>query len=467
MSVLANEVNYTRPAELAPQTRCLSLTAIPQQGSGAFSSGQITFPLVQYGYIVPDSLVVSAIISYTADGGLGITGILGSCPASAWVHRLDTQINSQTIETINNYNTLYNMIVNAKMDVASKHGLSKPFGLTFSTSETNATYSPNFTNGDAHVQATGAGVKTVKGSFPLGCIYSSASKFLPLSMGDHRITLTIDDLNNFTFSSDTTGNGAVRTALSISQIQLSYDVIVFDEQTDALIMSQADGAGDIYLKSQSFAVSSSPLANGFVGQTEIPYAQSLTSIKSLHTLFTPLTGNRGFASYDATSQNGSIQYTVAGRPYPETAIDTLNRPQYATLEFLASIYGTKDPILACRTSMSNATWKVADANVATDSKVVSVPKAYFGANVEKLSSNSYLLSGISSMNSNLTLRVVNNTALAVALNAVFIVCYDAVIKYNPMMKQVGNWINMNLRTVHSKSIKLRLLLDYQDKVNRV
>jgi hypothetical protein len=433
MSVLPTEVNFARPAELPTATRCLSLTSVPQQGSGSFSSGQqITFPLVQYGYIVPDSLVVSAVITYTTDAGAGTTGIMGSCPASAWVQRLDTQINSQTIETINNYNTLYNMIVNSKMDVSAKLGMSKPFGLTFSTSDANAAYLPGFTNGDANVQATGAGPKTVRGSFPLGCIYSSASKFLPLSMGDHRITLTIDDLNNFTYSS----GAAVRSALAISQIQLNYDVIVFDEGTDALIMSQADGAGDIYLKSQSFAISSSPLANGFVGQTEIPYAQSLTSIKSLHTLFTPLVGNRGFASYDATSQNGSIQYTIAGRPYPESAIDTLNRPQYATVEFLASIYGTHDPLLACRTSMCDACWRVADANADDDSKVISVPKAYFGANVEKLSSNSYLLSGISSMNSNLTLRLVNNTALLSALNAVFIVCYDAVIKYSPSMKQV-------------------------------
>lgn len=432
MSILPTEVDYRKPNELPASTRCLSLVSVPQQGSGSFSSGQqITFPLVQYGYIVPDSLVVSAVISYTVDASGGTTTILGSCPASAWVQRLDTQINSQTVETINNYNSLYNMLINSKCDVSSKLGLSKPFGLSFSTSETDATYSPNFRNGDGFVHATGAGTKTIRGSFPLGCIYSSASKFLPLSMGDHRITLTIDALDNFTASSA----GAVRSALAISQIQLNYDVIVFDEMTDALINSQADGAGDIYLKTQSYAVSSSPLASGFVGSTEIPYAQSLTSIKSLHTLFTPLVGNRGFASHDATSQNGSLQYTIAGRPYPETAIDTLNRPQYATLEFLASIYGTHDPIITARTSLSNATWTAVDADPSNDSKVIDVAKAYFGANVERLS-GSYMLSGVSSMNSNLTLRLVNNTALLAALNAVFIVCYDAVIKYNPAMKQI-------------------------------
>jgi hypothetical protein len=407
--------------------------SVAQQGSGSFTSGQqLTFPLVQYGYIVPDSLVISATIQYTADAGAGTTGIMGSCPAAAWVQRLDTQINSQTIETINNYNSLYNMLINAKMTPTDKLGLSKPFALSFSTTDANAASAPGLTNADANVFATGAGVKTTRGSFPLGCMYSSCSKFFPLAAGDHRITLTIDDLNNFTYSS----GAAVRSALAISQVQLNYDVIVFDAATDALIMSQADGAGDIYLKSQSYAVTSSPLAAGFVGSTEIPYAQSLTSIKSCFSLFTSNVGNRGFASYDATSQNGSYQVTIAGRPYPETAIDTLNRPQYATLEFLAGIYGTHDPVTIARTSMSNNNWVVADADPNDDSKVVNVPKAYFGVNVERLSSNSYMLSGISSMNSNLTLRIVNNTALAAALNSVFIVNYDAVIKFNPMMKQV-------------------------------
>jgi len=435
MSVLPSEVDYTKPRELPSSTRCLSLVSVPQQGSGSFSSGMsVTLPMVAYGYVVPDSLVISAVISYTADAGAGTTGILGSCPASSWVSRLDTFVNSQNIESINNYNSLYNMLINSKMDVSAKLGLSKPFGLTFSTTDANEVTSPNFTNGDGCVFATGAGTKTLRGSFPLGCIYSSASKFIPLSMGDHRITLTIDDLNNFTYSS----GAAVRSALAISQIQLNYDVIVFSEDIDNLINSQQDAAGDIYLKTQSYAVSSSPIAAAFAGSTEIPYSQSLSSIKSLHSLFCPLVGNRGFASHDVTSQNGSLQYVIAGKNYPENQIDTLNRPQYATIEHLAAIYGTHDPITTARTSMSAATWTAVDGAPADDSKVINVAKAYFSANVERLSSNGYMLSGVSSMNSNLSVKISNNTVggISSALNSVFIACYDAVIKYNPSMKQI-------------------------------
>jgi outer membrane cobalamin receptor len=85
--------------------------------------------------------------------------------------------------------------------------------------------------------------------------------------------------------------------------------------------------------------------------------------------------------------------------------------------------------------MSNQTWQVADADPSNDSKV-NVAKAYFGANTEKLSSNAYMLSGISSMNSNLSVRIVNNTALLSALNSIFIANYDAIIKYNVATRQV-------------------------------
>jgi hypothetical protein len=413
----------------------MSLVSVPQQGSGAFSSGQqVTLPLVSYGFCCPDSLVISAVIRYDVANSAGAgdtTGILGGCPALAWIKDLTTTVNSSQVEYISQYNALSNMLVNAKMTPTDKLGLSKPFGLTFSTNDTLATSAPGLSNADAHIQAGGQNnTKTIRVSAPLGCIFSSASKFLPLNMGDTRITLTVEDIANFIF----TRGVATVSNLQISQIQLNYDIVQFDEMVENMIMGQADGAGDIYLKTQSYAVSSVPIANAFQGQTEIPYAQSLTSIKSLFSLFTPLVGNRSFSSVDATMQNGSLQYTVAGRSLPETAISTVERPQYATLEFLAGIYGTHDPVTSARTSMSNFNWRNAGDGLDT---AINTSKAYFGINCEKISSAStYFLSGISSQNSNLTVRLTTNTALGAGVNSVLIVCYDAVIKFNPTMKQV-------------------------------
>ena len=157
----------------------------------------------------------------------------------------------------------------------------------------------------------------------------------------------------------------------------------------------------------------------------------------MFSLFTSAVGNRNFASYDVTAGAGSIGWTVAGRNYPETAIDMLNRPQYATIEFLSAIYGTKDPIMGVHTSMSGANWSAVDADPADDSKV-NHPKSYFGCNVERLSggSNSVMLSGVSSLNSNVTLKLQVNNATLALLNSMLIINHDLIIKYNPSMRQI-------------------------------
>ena len=426
-SVVPKEVDFTKPRELPPSTRCSSLVSIPQQGISSFTEGtQCTFPLVSYGFVVPSSLVVSFNIVATKATG-STTTILGG--GWAPISRLDTQIQSNTIETINNYNQLYGMLINSKMDVAAKQGLS----LMLNAGVVEGT-GADFTNSDGYTIASGTTAVNVRVSLPLGCAISCSDKLFP-SMPDTRITLTLDSLANMY-------NGAALSNFSLQNVQLNYDVVRFDSVTDALILnSQVDANGDLFLKSQSYVVSSQPIATGSVGYIEIPYANSLTSIKSLYTLFSASVGPRWSASYDIFDSfdalgGGQLSYTIAGAPFPETSIDLKNRPQYSLAEFLGAIYGTKDAMISATTCLSRASFKPADANLADDSPIINVPKAYFGCNVERLSGSHTLLSGISSMNSNLTLRLNINKATLSQLNAVTIIAFDLVFKYNPATRQV-------------------------------
>lgn len=86
MSIVPSEVQYVKPAELPPSTRCISLVSVPTQGQ-TFSEGQpVTFPLQMYGHIVPSSLVVSYTINYTAAGvANGILGIPAYAPRKSVV----------------------------------------------------------------------------------------------------------------------------------------------------------------------------------------------------------------------------------------------------------------------------------------------------------------------------------------------------------------------------------------------
>lgn len=316
-SVVPKEADFSKPRELPPSTRCSSLVSIPQQGISSFGENtSITFPLVNYGFVVPSSLVVSYTINATKAIG-AVATILGG----GWspIARLDTQVQSNTIETINNYNQVYNMLINSKMDVASKQGLSLMLG---SGINEDGAIPPTFNNSDGAAYLAGTTSIALKVSLPLGCAISCSDKLFP-SMPDTRITLTLDSLANMFSTQDAVGGAGALSNFSLSNVQLNYDVIQFDAVTDALILdSQVDSNGDIFLKSQSYAVSSQPLQAGAVGYVEIPYANSLTSIKSIYTLFSPSVGCRWSASYDVFSSGDPLGGELSGGPLQERVTQT-------------------------------------------------------------------------------------------------------------------------------------------------
>jgi hypothetical protein len=77
-----------------------------------------------------------------------------------------------------------------------------------------------------------------------------------------------------------------------------------------------------------------------------------------------------------------------------------------------------------------------DSTVAQGSDLPgNLSKAFFGASLEKIA-GSYLLTGISSMNSNVTVKVNIGTVTNVQLNALLILNHDCLIKVNPSTRQV-------------------------------
>ena len=422
------EVSFASPVPLPASTRLASLVSVPLQGQTFGSGAQITFPLIQSGYLVPNSVYLCAQISFTHTTG-NDSYLLG-IPSYSFIQRVDCQMNSQVIESITGYGALSTMLLNSKCSIADKVALSVPLGLNSDLA------TPSFVNMDGYkvAAATATGTQTLQVAAPFGCAFTCAERFLPLSGMDARITLTVDDIANFSYNS-----GTMPSNLSITNVYLMYDVVQFDAQTDATIMSQCDAQGDIFIKSQSYQVSSTPLTAGSPLNIEIPYAASLTSIKSLMSLFYANSGNKWFASYDATGANGQLSYTISGKPYPETAINTTTRKPQAVLEYLASVWGTKDPLVATKSSLGQSVFTAVDANPADDSKI-NASKAYFGVNVERLSrADGALLTGVSSQNSNITMRLINNNAggLASALNSALIVNYDLLFKINVATKQIS------------------------------
>jgi hypothetical protein len=430
MSIVPKECDYTKPVSLPSSAKTSSLISVPQGGLGPYNSGQqITFPLVQYGRLIPDSMYLSCNLKFV-NGTTGTTNYILGVPALAWINRIDSFINSSTVETINAVGPLSQMILAGKMNAMDKLGLSYPFGINFGADgafiaeEADSFQIPSAT-------ATGATV-ALQIAVPIPNIFSNADKFFPLGLGECRIQLTSDILSNFA----ATSAGATTTLASytIENVQLMYDIIEFDEQTEMLINSQVDSEGAFYIKSESYAISSATIPTAFSGYVEIPYANSLTSIKSIYTLFCRSDRYRLFSSYDPTQSNGSVQWTIGSLPFPPTAIDTLNRRPTAVLEFLEALHGTKVSPVSARTCLSYVNFRDSTVAQGSDSPY-NLSKAFFGCSLEKIS-GSYLLTGISSFNSNITVRVNIGTVTNVALNALTILNHDVLVKFTPSTRQV-------------------------------
>lgn len=421
MSVLPKEVDYSKPAQLPASVRCSSLVAVPQGGRNGYSSGtQIMLPLVQYGYFVPNSAYLTAKISVT---GTANPNSLLSVVAQSWISRLDTFINSQSVETQNQYGAVSSMLLHSKMSTADKWGLSYPFGIKVVDGDAN--------NVDSHSK-TGVATHVFQIAIPLNCIMQNADKMLPLRMGETRIVLTVNDLANFSIQDD--GTPSELTGLVVDEVEYHYDIVEFDAMSDQMILSQTDEAGDIYFKSESYGSSSAQINNGTQGFLEVPFASSRASIKSLFALFCRTDRAKFYASYDPTQGNGSVQFTVAGATYPPKALDTINARSAVVLEHLSAIHGTKTSPDTARCCLSELNFR--NSNVAfADDSITDLAKAYFGVSTERIS-GSYLMTGISSQNSNSTVRVQIGTALTSALNLLFIQNYDALIRYNPSSGQV-------------------------------
>src|SRR5690348_5673868 len=117
---LPNLVNYLEglPA-LPPNIVQIPVSAVPVNGSSFTPSSQIQIDLLNRGFLVPDSMYISYTYAVAQTTAADLSDIKGTPVYSPFI-RLDTQIGSQTVETIQNYNAIMNMLTNLTMDVAQK-----------------------------------------------------------------------------------------------------------------------------------------------------------------------------------------------------------------------------------------------------------------------------------------------------------------------------------------------------------
>ena len=197
----------------------------------------------------------------------------------------------------------------------------------------------------------------------------------------------------------------------------------------------ADADGNIFIKSQSFVSANQSLSTFGPGTAELVFNQRLSSIKALFTNIGTAASYTTFASVDPTSSNGDFQWIVAGTAYPQRPISAALNKAGAFME-LMNAWGPAHDTLSSSTSITPIDF-FQTGNATAQASAGICGKFYLGTNVEKLSTNGALLTGISSQLSPISFRINTGTATVETHTITLICLYDAILQINLPTRQAS------------------------------
>ena len=403
---LPHAVNYVEQLPALPdQSQVINVAVNPTNSSSFTSGSQIQFDLISRGFLIPDSMYISYSLTQTVTK----TATMRGCPVYSAFNRVDVQCGSQNIDSIQNYNILMNMLSNLTLSVSEKYGLQSAYGYGPST----AAIGTNLDDLDGRLFNTDF-TETGSYSAPLMTVLSNSEKLIPLfAMPQIRINLTLDTIANIF----TTTN--VPTDYTLSNVELRYKVIDFGGEVENMIRSMGS---KIFIKSQSFGVSSQTLASGTSGSQDLVFNQRYASCKAIFAIngMSTTTGNMAFSSCNLAA-GSSYSFNIAGVQYPQKRINTgLNKAQQ-----LMELKSATGSIFDRNNSFSiNAIEQSFDAVDGADT-YVSPGKHYIGTSLEKLNSDS-LLTGISTQNSPITYHIDLGGATAASSNITLVINHDSI-----------------------------------------
>jgi hypothetical protein len=421
--VLPSIANYKENLLKLPPNTVNYLAAAQCNNGSTFGPGTIaTVDLTTRGFLDPASLSYRYKINVTS--AAGEEALIVGTPAYTFINKMVCLVNSQTVETVSNYNTVANLLVNTRMSASDK------MGQQFSLAYVNNTATPlDNENIDGRVCVQDS--DTFYCSGPLYSLLGNAEKLIPLfAVGSIRYEFTFESLANI--SSNLTADEKA-TGFTISNFELIYNVIDFGSEVEQQIM--AENMEGIMIKSNSYNTSIAPLPSGSNGNANLIYNIRYSSVKSFFLNMggtsTTLSANKNMDSVDVTS-GGDYSLVVSGFSYPQKALSAgLNK---------AGIYNELRRASGSLVFGNNAMAITSKEFNAIDTTITtrSIPGKFWVAfNLEKctLPSKAFF-TGVSTNNSPITAVLNIATATTQAYNCMLIAYYDAIIQIQPGTKQI-------------------------------
>ena len=225
MNSLPSSVNYAEVLPSLPENATrYSIALQPVNGATFATSSQIKFQYPNRGYLIPDSVYLRYKITWTATTtAISANNILAT-PFFTPFQRLETQFGSVTVDSINNYHMVCNMLTNTTMDWAQKYGNQYNYGW-------DSAAIPTLEQMDG--RAITAAISSSASLFlagPLPSLLTNVSdKLLPLfAMPTITQVLTLDALSNMV---DSITNIA---SIVLSNVELCFDFIEPGSDVDAM-----------------------------------------------------------------------------------------------------------------------------------------------------------------------------------------------------------------------------------------
>jgi len=386
------------------------------------------------GFIDPKSIY----ISYKASAVCGAAaGDIYGVPVYAPFLRVDTIINGQTIESVNQYNQVTYMYENCNTDVAGKAACQYAYG--YAAGGAANVNDSSMQAWDGRLVAAASNPDSYAVSAPLICnILTGCEKLIPsFLLPSIRMAFTIDQLANFT-TNGTVANSI--TGFTISNIQITYQLIDFGEEVQNMIASMPK----FFIKSTGWNNSCVSIPTGTSGSQSIVFNQRFASIRNVNILGCGTNSyNCNFDFIDITN-GGTYQISIGGHVFPQLALNCTNN-KAAILQELRKCQGE---LYDEANAMSINAWEFSYTDTTCNNSVAAATvaitlsqpgKFIVGIDCCKLGSGSTanLLNGTSSQNSPINVLLNILTATLATRNLNLVIRYDALLEIDPETRMLS------------------------------
>ena len=417
-------VNYAEPLAVLPaNAQNYLFAAVPCNGSSFTAGSIIQVDLGSRGFLDPASLMIRYKYTSVATGSTKMVGT----PAYTPFIRLDTFINSQSVESINNWNTVANMLTNLQLSVADKYG--SQFGLGYVDNGSATVGSLEKMDGRLCASGGESGFLAA----PCHCSLAYCEKLIPLFLlNGIRLQFTMDSLANM--CSNISGDSASAfTSFTITNFEVIYNCIDLGAEAQAEVIRMNP---KIKIKTQGFSTSVAPVASGSSGAINLIFNQRFASDKSAYLNMggtsTTYSANKNMDSFDITSGNGDYQLNVGGVAYPQKPLSTSNNKAGVLQELRRSM----NTIFGSNVSMSINSYEFNSGSGSTSDYTVPA-KFWVGLNLQKLSiPQKAFFTGTSTQLSPISAIINVNTATSQLHNVMLVLNYDIIVEIDTLTHQV-------------------------------